>query len=97
MPPRPFLITLAVALLVAMLPLPYGYYQLLRLVTCGLGAWCALAAWQDSRQLIAGSWGLLALLYNPLMPIHLDRETWTIINLASAAGVVAFVWRGLRS
>jgi hypothetical protein len=91
------LVTLTVALLIAMLPLPYGYYELLRLVTCGLGVWCAAGAWHEGQKVVAGTWGLLALIYNPIAPIHLDRDTWTFINLASAAGVAAFLWRGHRT
>lgn len=100
MPPKVFLLTLAAALLVAMLPMPYGYYQLLRLVACGLAAWAAAAEWQECKSWIAGPWALLAILYNPVLVVHFDRETWVLINLASAVAVVGLVvvaWRKGRS
>jgi hypothetical protein len=87
MPPRSFLKVAVILLVLAVLPLPYGYYQLLRLVVCGLGIWCALANWQEGQQSAAGMWGLLALTYNPLMPIAMGPVLWPIINLVSAVGV----------
>lgn len=87
MPPRFYLLVLMAALLLAMLPLPYGYYQLLRVAACGLCAWSMAGAWQQGRQGAAGAWGLLALIYNPLIPIHLAKEIWMIVNLASAVSV----------
>lgn len=97
MPPRPFLIAAIVALLAAMLPAPYGYYQLLRLAVCALGLWGAVGNWREGRTVTAGVWGLLALLYNPVFRVHFDRETWTLINLATAGFLGVCLWRGRRS
>ncbi len=87
MPPLPMLRALIAALLIAVLPLPYGYYELLRLVACGLSSWAAWGSWQVGLQNRAGCWGLLALIYNPIVPVHLDKPTWIVINLASAVAI----------
>lgn len=64
---------------------PYGYYQFLRLVCCGVFAFLAVIA--IAREHTVWPWllGLTAVLYNPFIPVHLDRETWGPINLATAA------------
>ena len=74
----------AVMLLIAIFPLPYGYYTLLRWVVC-LSA--IFSAWV-ANELKKKSWLLLmtviALLFNPIAPVHLDKGTWVIIDLIVA-------------
>lgn len=67
---------------------PYGYYNLLRLLVCvvaSYGAW--LAAERDSWGWV---WvlGALGLLFNPIVPVYLSRDTWAVVDLA-AAGVLS--------
>lgn len=91
---RPHLIVAFVAsimLLVALAPLPYGYYQLLRLVICGIGIYMAIMSYyvfhfsDHWRQLgMVCLFIIIALLFNPLFPIHLTREVWGPIDLYCA-------------
>jgi len=73
--------------------MPYTYYSLLRIVVCGA---CVVGAVR-ARRLRYDTWtwalGAVALLYNPVLPIHLGRgakDTWAWIN----AGTVALLWVG---
>ena len=72
---------------------PYGYYQLLRFVVCGVGAYVAYLAY--NRQKIWAVWifGFIAILFNPLIVIHLSRELWQTIDFICAVLfiIVAFV------
>lgn len=71
----------------ALLPWPYGYYQLLRLAVCVVSGWIAYEQWKHDDA-VSGwvvAFGGLALLYNPVMPVHLSREVWSVLNLSSAA------------
>lgn len=74
----------AVILLIAILPLPYGYYTLLRWVVC-LSA--IFSAWVFGG-LEKKSWlflmTVIALLFNPIAPVHLDKGTWVIIDFIVA-------------
>jgi len=74
----------AVMLLIAILPLPYGYYTLLRWVVC-ISA--VFSAWV-SKELEKKSWlvlmAIIALLFNPIAPIHLDKGTWVVIDFIVA-------------
>ena len=72
---------------VALLPWPYGYGQLLRLAVCVVSVWIAYEQWKHDGAV--SGWVVafvgVALLYNPVMPVHLSREIWSVLNLASAA------------
>jgi hypothetical protein len=71
--------------LVALAPLPYGYYVFLRIVLCFAAAYLAWSEHQEAKSINAWIVGLviLAILYNPFVPIHLTREIWSVINLAT--------------
>lgn len=77
---------LAGLLLLALLPWPYGYYVFLRWVVCGAAL---LTAWDILRYRSAsiGGWLMIgcAVLYNPLVPVHLKREVWMVVNVVTAA------------
>ena len=81
-----------VALVFALFPLPYGYYQLLRIGLCGVIGYLALREWQlGGGQVSAWVWvlGLTALIYNPVFPLHMTRGIWSIINIATIAVLAA--------
>jgi hypothetical protein len=63
---------------------PYGYYQLLRFVVCGVGAYTAFVAYQWQKLWATWLFGFIAILFNPLIPIHLTREIWQLIDLVCA-------------
>ena len=89
---------LVLAVLNALLEFDFhrGYFMLLRFgVTTAFGFW----AWEAHRQdLIVwrNVFGVMALLYNPFLPVHLGSEMiWGGVNLATVAfvGMSAFVLR----
>lgn len=65
---------------------PYGFYKILRFVVCGVAAYGAYFAIELERKNWAWSLGIVAILFNPFIPVHLDRYTWAIIDV-----IVAFV------
>lgn len=83
----------AVMLLGALGRWPYGYYQLLRWVTCGAAIWIAFLAYDWQKKWATWLFGFVAVLFNPLLPIHLTREIWQPIDLLCAVFfiVVTFV------
>lgn len=83
MPIVPIYIVSAMLLLGAA-PLPYGYYMLLRLVACGFFVWAAVIAREQSNQYLPWVFGFLALLFNPIIKIHLPKEIWAVIDIGSA-------------
>jgi hypothetical protein len=86
----------AALLVLALASLPYGYYTFLRFVVTG---WALFIAWGEyQRAGTVNGWSvgfvLVAALFNPLVPVHLDRGTWAYLDLGSAALFCAYV--GLR-
>jgi hypothetical protein len=69
----------------------YDYYTLLRWVTFGVGLYSAIIAFKDEKTGWAAILGMLALLFNPLIPVHLKRETWAIIDVAAGVLLLASI------
>ena len=84
---RPHLIPSLIAaamLLGALSDLPYGYYQLLRFVVCGAGVFVAYAAYNWQKIWAGWLFGFIAVLFNPLIPIHLSHGLWQPIDVICA-------------
>lgn len=62
----------------------YDYFVLLRWVTCVAAGYSAYLAANQKK--LAWTWilGAVAVLFNPLVPIHLRRETWAFIDVGTA-------------
>ena len=82
---KSFLIVAAIMLLVAVLPLPYGFYTLLRIVVTASAAFAAYYFFKEGDDSQSGIiLTLIALLFNPLIPIHLDKVIWIPIDIGTA-------------
>jgi hypothetical protein len=67
-------------------PLPDGYHTFTRMVTCGVAAAIALSGFRDRPvSQWAVPFALVAVLFNPFIPIHLPRQTWVYLDLGAAA------------
>jgi len=89
---RPHLIPSLIAALMlfgALAPWPYGYYQLLRWVTCAAAVWVAFLAYNWQKKWAMVLFGFVAVLFNPLIPIHLNRQLWQPIDVICALLFVA--------
>jgi len=79
------LVNIAAAMLFfAVLPLPAGYYTLLRLLTTVVFAWAAYISYARGKQSQAVILGVLVLLYNPLIIVAFKKLLWVVINLSAA-------------
>ncbi len=63
---------------------PYGYYQLLRWVILSAGAYTAYLAYNSGKNLWAWIFGAVAVLFNPIIPFYLSKDTWQSINIIVA-------------
>lgn len=72
---------------------PYGYYVLLRWVCCAVFAYLAVQAFRQEKQGWGWVLGVTAALYNPIVPAHLGRDVWSIVNLATVAVAVSSVFQ----
>ncbi len=76
--------------------LPYGFYQLLRFMVCGTLAYLAYQAFETKHKVIAWSAVILAITFNPLLPLHLDKDIWRILNVVALLLLVVTLLRRNR-
>ena len=63
---------------------PYSYYTLLRWIVCGTAAYGAFKSVELEKTIWVWVLGIIALFFNPIIPVHLSRETWAPINVITA-------------
>jgi len=80
---------ISILLLLAILPLPYGYYIFLRWVTCGMAVFTAYIAYQWGFKWAIWVFIPLAILFNPIFPIYLTKEIWQPIDIITATIFIA--------
>ena len=63
---------------------PYGYYQLLRWLVSGAAIFILCAILKLEKKTWTWIMAIIAILFNPIVPIHLVKETWVIIDFIVA-------------
>lgn len=84
---RPHLIPALIAaimLIIAIAPLAYAYYELLRWIVCCGAVFIAVMTYRWNKIWATCLFGLIAVLFNPLSPIHLTKQIWQPIDLTCA-------------
>lgn len=76
---------IAGALLFALLPLPYSYYQLLRIFVTIVAITFANKYYKLGQINKSIAFGVIALVWNPVLPIHFDKNLWMILDIVGAA------------
>ena len=89
------LIAICVFLGLALLPMPYGYYMFLRLAVC---AYAIFVFTQEQKKGVcfgSVSAAAIALLYNPVFRVHLEKEVWMWVNIITILLfiIVSLPWR----
>ena len=77
------------ALLLILAPLisfPYGFYTFLRLIISITATVIIFQNFKTSEGIneISILFGLILILYNPIIPVHLSREIWMPINFITS-------------
>jgi hypothetical protein len=67
---------------------PYGYFQILRWVVCGVCGYRAYLAYALGKKVWLWIFIASAVLFNPIAPIHLDRDAWTVIDVVMAVALL---------
>lgn len=74
-------------LLIGLADLPIGYYTIVRIAVCLISAMsCYWSFKSDEKVGIATVvFGLLAILFNPIIPVYLQNKgAWTVIDVIAA-------------
>jgi len=73
---------------------PYGYYTLLRFVVCGtsiVGIIVLSTYMWDKTQITVMA--IVAILFNPLIPVYLTKDLWSVIDVVVAAYFIVTRYR----
>jgi hypothetical protein len=79
---------------------PDSFYTMLRWICCAVFAYSAVISFQMKRVLWLWIFGVLAVLFNPIFPLGLDRSLWIVADWFSIGAMViaAFIFRkGVRT
>lgn len=79
---------LAILLLLCLLPMPYGYYMLVRFVAMIAFVGMAIDYWQTKRTTLCVVACSLALLFQPFLKIALGRGLWNLIDVVIAVALL---------
>lgn len=70
----------------ALLPLPYPFYQFLKIAVCGFSAYSFILYYPKHKfSFINISLLTIAIIYNPILPLYIVKEIWIIINIITIA------------
>lgn len=86
----------AVALVLGVLPLPYAYYPLLRIIVCiaaGFLVWKEYKLREASLSGFTFAFGAVAIIFNPIAPIYLTKFIWSFLDIVAAVVFVSHWWR----
>lgn len=83
---------LAIGLLFCLLPLPYGFYSIIRLATAIIaGCWTCKFSQKGQITNVIISCAII-LLFQPFFKIALDRFTWNIVDVIIAIVILWIVF-----
>ena len=87
----------AFALAVCLLPMPYGYYTLIRFAAMVYFGCLAYTYHSNGKTTFAVIAGVIALLFQPFIKIALGRDVWNFVDVIVALGLVAIWYRAKKS
>lgn len=84
---------IAIALLLCLVPMPYGYYILIRYFAAILFGIMAYQYYRRKKEKLMIVFGALALLFQPIIKIPLGREMWNVVDVAVVVMLVVLLWK----
>lgn len=87
---------LAIALIICLLPMPYGYYLLIRFVSMIILGCMAYVFYKDGKLLFTIIAGSLALLFQPFINIALGRELWNVVDVIVAIALILLWYKNRK-
>lgn len=74
-------------MLIGMTGMPIGYYTLVRIVVCLVSCLFCYSSYKNDERagFVSILFALIAVLFNPIFPIYLNREAWTVLDIVVSA------------
>ena len=63
---------------------PYDYYKIMRWVVCAAAVLIAFSGFRWRQFWATWLFGILAVMFNPLVPVHFSKATWQWIDSVAA-------------
>ena len=79
-------------LLFALADNPYGYYQILRWVVMLSAGYTAFILYERKDKIWMWTFVGAVILFNPIMPVYLSREIWSVIDVITAVLFGINIW-----
>ncbi len=70
-----------------------SFYQILRILVCGVSGYFSFKLWKGKHYNWAWVLGIIAILFNPVAPIGLDKDTWKQIDFFIAVILGGFLFK----
>ncbi|PZP56253.1 MAG: hypothetical protein DI586_04280 [Micavibrio aeruginosavorus] len=68
--------------LIAIFPMPYGYYTFIKILVCLLSAYVAFQGYRECQKGIwPWAWASIAIIFNPIIQVELDEELWMSVDI----------------
>lgn len=80
----------SILLFIGIAPLPYSYYQLLRIVVTITAVLNAINTDAKENYLLKFCFVIVAVVFNPVFPIHLNKEVWMLVDFFTAIFLLVF-------
>ena len=76
----------------------YIFYQLVKLIVVGVTVYGVYYTYKFQTKFWMVVFATIAVLFNPFVPVHLNRQTWKVFDLAAAVILLlsVFLLRGRR-
>lgn len=83
---------LAVLLFTCLAPMPYGYFQLIRLIALFAFTFFSYTEFKNERKSLGIIFLALAILFQPFIRIALGREIWNSIDIIVGIGLLIYAF-----
>jgi hypothetical protein len=67
---------------------PHGFYQEIRWIIFAVCLWGAYQNSENPEKWVLIGFVVIGVIFNPIIPLHLKRSIWQIIDIATAIGLV---------
>lgn len=89
-------LVLSVALILCLLPMPYGYYVFVRYISMIAFGAIAYKLYNEQKKQLAFSFLVLAVLFQPFFKFALGRVMWNIVDVVVALFLVFLLWKDFK-
>jgi hypothetical protein len=89
---------IAAVLFISIADLPYGFYTFMRIVVPLLSAIYLFFAYmiKDEFSLMLIPNIIIVILWNPILPVYLDKETWVVIDAIAGISQIIMAFYAYR-